>query len=287
MAIPVPALLPKVLAGPILRRVTKTRVAVWVVMRMPATITLNVFDSNQQVRASGSTDTQPIGSNLYLALVDAVAPSALSEGVIYSYNLTFVSFDGSTISGDLTTPGNFSRPGDPFLSNMLSYAVAGFSGLPTFVLPQSNLSSLRLAHVSCRKPHADSIDTFELLDNEIKLRFQEAANRPQQLFLTGDQIYADDVADSLLSIIKEVAAAFVGSEELVLDLPITDPQLKVGGRTKFVKETCGFTPEGNIGKSHILTFGEYCAMYLLVWSDALWPTRGCTRGAAGSRWTRQ
>jgi len=81
-------------------------------------------------------------------------------------------------------------------------------------------------------------------------------------------------------LIREVATVIIGDDLLRSDLPNTDDQLAVGARAKFVRDTLKFTsdpkpgafdPGEVIAKSHLLTFSEFCAMYLLVWSDALWP----------------
>ena len=51
--------LPLILAGPIVRRVTKDRVAVWIALRVHASVTLQVIDGNtpSNLRTSASTPT--------------------------------------------------------------------------------------------------------------------------------------------------------------------------------------------------------------------------------------
>ena len=45
----------------------------------------------------------------------------------------------------------------------------------------------------------------------------EADSRPHQLFLTGDQIYADTVPDALLMMISDAAMTLVGDETVPFD----------------------------------------------------------------------
>ncbi|MFY0568681.1 hypothetical protein ACN28E_33345 [Archangium lansingense] len=65
----------------------------------------------------------------------------------------------------------------------------------------------RVLHGSCRKPHGGSIDRLPTADALIGASLVDGSPRPHQLLLTGDQIYADDVADPMLALIHEVADA--------------------------------------------------------------------------------
>jgi len=197
--IPSLANLPLILAGPIVRRVTRTRVAVWVATRLPATVTLTIVNSTPAATATGQT-TQ-IGTQLHVALLDADASgAALGESTVYFYNLSFSGTGGPT--GDLRTAGIVSPPGVTPAATILSYPSntgAATAGLPSFALPQADLSRLRICQGSCRKAHADSVDMMSVLDDDISSAFSNLTDtsnaiRVQQLFLTGDQIYADDVA---------------------------------------------------------------------------------------------
>ena len=71
-------------------------------------------------------------------------------------------------------------------------------GVPTFVLPPRDLNQLNIVHGSCRKPHGGGRDTLSCLDNLIQDSAHLPNSRPHQLFLTGDQIYGDDVANPML-----------------------------------------------------------------------------------------
>ena len=60
------------------------------------------------------------------------------------------------------------------------------------------MTDLRIVHGSCRRPHANVPDLLADLDGLIEKARTNGLERPHQLFMTGDQIYADDVATSLL-----------------------------------------------------------------------------------------
>ena len=76
--------------------------------------------------------------------------------------------------------------------------------LPSFVAPPATLDLVRLAHASCRKPNGPGYDALAWLDDRIEDTLG-SADRPQQLFLTGDQIYGDDVAACLLPMLSSIA----------------------------------------------------------------------------------
>ena len=88
--------------------------------------------------------------------------------------------------------------------------------------------------------------------------------------MSGDQLYADEVAAPLVPRISRIAADLVGIDETSVfgALP------KIGGR-QGPSESFGFTSLDSA--NHVWTFGEYLASYLLYWSDVLWP-------AAVPRW---
>lgn len=98
--------------------------------------------------------------------------------------------------------------------------------------------------------------------------------RPHQLFLTGDQIYADQPPPVVLPVITTLARLLIGEEELGADP--TGTQFKAATLANFppqfrgavVRRSAGFTTSD--GESHLLSFGEFMAYYLLTWSPTLW-----------------
>ncbi|MCU0682751.1 MAG: hypothetical protein MUF34_10965, partial [Polyangiaceae bacterium] len=115
--------------------------------------------------------------------------------------------------------------------------------------------------------------------------------RPHQLFLTGDQVYADDVPAVFIAALNHLGRLLVGSESLPWlkrkkngtqrrdDQP-AEPDASAadldhfppGERRRLVLELGGFSTSD--GESHLLSFGEFAAYYLLTWSPELWAWPG-------------
>ena len=70
--------------------------------------------------------------------------------------------------------------------------------LPSFFLEGERNSSLNILHGSCRKLHGNGKDCLAIADDLIANSIHDLSKRPSSLFLTGDQIYADDVAGPLI-----------------------------------------------------------------------------------------
>ena len=101
-------------------------------------------------------------------------------------------------------------------------------------------------------------------------------DRPQQLFLTGDQIYADEVADVLLMSLMDAGVALLGwDERLPADRdsanipfgPYDSSKLLPSTRTGPITNA-RFTTQDM--RSHLMSLGEPFAMYLFASSEELW-----------------
>jgi hypothetical protein len=66
---------PRVLAGPILRKVTPASVMVWPALRIGAIVTLTVRDDQDEEVMKGSRVAVAVGSNLHLGAVTAMVAS--------------------------------------------------------------------------------------------------------------------------------------------------------------------------------------------------------------------
>ncbi|MEQ1730339.1 MAG: hypothetical protein ABL982_18385 [Vicinamibacterales bacterium] len=253
--------LPFVLAGPVLRRVTPDSVTVWVALRSAADVTLVVLAPNGDRPLRGTRPTIAIGTNLHIVAVTATleTPFApLTEGVIYRYDMSF------KLSANLT----HSLAGAT-QNAKLAYAPLT---LPSFCLPPKDINTLRVIHGSCRIPHGNGPDALAILHGLITQTADNAVARPHQLLLSGDQIYADDVAVSMIVMLTDAADVLLGwQEQLPVDAghggPLAGNQLAPFIRRP-VLEAIDFTSVDLDG--HLMTFGEYLCMYLFVWSDVLW-----------------
>ena len=265
--------LPLVIAGPILRHVREDSVTVWLALKQPETVILQVLETElgngSQLGSTileSSQSTIALGKNLHVLAVTAlpVGKGLLTPGQVYAYNLHF-----QTANLDLVEAIG-SKPEDAKVSYF-------HHQLPTFSLPPQDLNNLQIVHGSCRKPHGGGRDTLSCLDNLIRDDATDANQRPHQLFMTGDQIYGDDVANPMLWLCQGIGQLLLGWSE---DLPlkngsILNEELPPGKRTEIARLEAGMTAmlrgKEEKAKSHLFSFGEYAAAYLLAWSPIFVP----------------
>ena len=263
--------LPLVIAGPILRHVRSDRVTVWLALKRPETVVLKVFTTElgngsqlERKIIQIQQRTVALGKNLHiLAIAASLVGELLVPGQIYAYDLHFQNADISLLEA---------------IDNNGDFKVSYFQHqLPTFSLPPQDLNHLRIIHGSCRKPHGGGKDSLSYLDYMIRDAVTNANQRPHQLFLTGDQIYGDDVADPMLWLCQGISQLLFGwSEELPLKFgTISNEDLPPGQRTEIARLEAGMTAmlrgKEDKAKSHLFSFGEYAAAYLLAWSPVLVP----------------
>jgi len=193
----------------------------------------------------------------------------LKPGIIYHYDLEF---NPESAGGPVDEyDNNLSKQG--LLSEDLRSVTLGYGDgiLPSFALPPSDLTKLRIFQGSCRKPHAPGIDALSILDDALVATHDKPLDRPHQLFLTGDQIYADDVGAALLKELTAVGTQLLGWTETIpgVNKPLSDPSLAPEKRQDIVSTWALFRSDH--AWNHLLGLGEFYAMYLFAWSDELWP----------------
>lgn len=283
-----------ILAGPILRRVEPNLVSVWVALSESATLQLTLWEG-RAVSADVSlisgpqsaTQTIRIGNKLHIAVVtlkiDAGSGKTLLPGKIYSYDLTLQTRSGK--SENLTSLKLLNSDpidGHPHLA--LGYE-PGL--LPSFALPPVELTDLRLVHGSCRRPGFDSQDGLAWVDDLIidarRDQFAYALKRPHQLLMSGDQIYADDLLLPQLHMLTEFSKTLIGSRLDASEELIPVEHLEVAGklwpadlihfpegqRDRLILDEARMTTTD--GHSHVISLGEFFALYLFSWSNVCWP----------------
>lgn len=270
--------LPLVLCGPVLRRVDSSHVCVWIALSMPAEVTVHIFPGREKSTGAGLTggphvssqmrETRSFGANLHVVAVD-VEVAALLPSTRYCYDVVVAAGGQSKGLKDL----GFLKEGTGTVKSLpLGYAP---DMLPSFVTVSATVDGLRIAHTSCRKPHGPGPDALAWLDEVIEGALSNADEALQLLFLTGDQIYADDVAGSLLGALHEIGEQLLGGVEMLpvggASSPATLAAFPVDRRQRTVRAQGKFTTTD--GHSHLLTFGEYAAMYCSTWGPALWKQR--------------
>ena len=278
--------LPRLLAGPILRRTTTKGVAVWIATSEAVRPALTVYtlDDSPGGFVRGGTVAQAgdsqstshrLGKRLWVHLVEARPADGrgFPTGRMLGYELRL---DDQPLSQELIETLRYGR----------------FRG-PSFFIPAPG-GAARILYGSCRKAHGRGHDALAYGDAEIAAHASDPGQRPGALFLTGDQIYADDVPGPLITRITELAGELVPDEppvprqERLLDVipahrrsrwrrdearaaPVTDilSELPVYRRGDWIHDETGFT--SGAASNHLISFGEYMALTLMQWNAELWP----------------
>jgi hypothetical protein len=243
---------------------------------------------------SGVTTSLPLGEHLHVALVmaqptgfDQNQDSATSTGFPLD---TLLAYDIEIIdAGHVKRQGRrLAELGLTSGSNAIVYK-DNLSGeldkeglLPTFFL-KGDGGPLNIIHGSCRKLHGKGEDCLVVADELISSSLKDLTRRPSALFLTGDQIYADDVATPLARHLTELGIKLLGWEERIRGTNKVVSEIKPGERQKVIREFAGFTA-GHAG-NHLLGFGEFAAMYMMAWNAENWP-HDITNTAASPNWKR-
>ncbi|MBX2873584.1 MAG: hypothetical protein KTR30_15830 [Saprospiraceae bacterium] len=274
--------LPPIIGGPIVRKVESNLVGIWVALQSAATIELSIWQGEMDHEDVEDTpvvqkveqDTVQIGKHLHLAVVTMKLKNenTLQPETIYSYNMKFTWEDNST---DDFQSLQLLDVADTFGNTAISYQV---DQLPSFVLAPRSLEDLKILHGSCRNNANQYEDALAWVDDFIKDDLLNPIGRPHQLFLSGDQIYADSVLGNLLHNLTEWGNIFLDNQEK-LHTEWVNPD---GGVDRFSATTTNFPSfyrnrlvdsDARLTGSqsnHLLAFGEFAAMYLSVWSDTLW-----------------
>uniref|UniRef100_UPI00064C9B7D alkaline phosphatase D family protein n=2 Tax=Pseudomonas TaxID=286 RepID=UPI00064C9B7D len=146
-----------------------------------------------------------------------------------------------------------------------------------------------LLHGSCRKPHFPAADGLLCADRLLQA-CEKPADRPAVLLMTGDQVYADDVAGPMLRAIHSLIARLGLFDEQLEGAVVPDSQalyqhpacyyhradlLPAQERNETLRERFFGGKRKPIFSSsnadnHLVTFAEVMAMYLLVWSPVPW-----------------
>lgn len=310
--------LPLILAGPILQHTDPNSVTVWVALKQACQVELKVYETQEnevleETLLQGQRETVALGKFLHIVAVTARPEKefCLVGDRIYSYDLQFSPSDPTPETLEqLSLEQPLSLEQALCSSEFPTVNISYFDhGKPTFVLPPDRLEDLRLVHGSCRKPHGRGFDALPILDSLIAEFASQPRKRPHQLFLTGDQIYGDDVADPLLWAASHLGDALLGWEEqLPMGQPagqpaaqkeslqyVTPRDLPPGDRATVTTQQAGFTAglgdKSNKVTSHLLGLGEYYASYLLAWSPVCWthalPPESAAKPETRRQWKKE
>lgn len=272
--------LPHIIAGPIVRKVTDQEVTIWVAVKTIDVITLKVYapSGTTSLMTSNAVAPKRIGENLYITCVTAIGGTGtLQQNTVYGYDLEF---NSGTVKGlnDTGILGGIGIDKITFASSQEVYT-SGNVKLPSFLIPPAQINDLNVYHGSCRKPHGGGADALTILHDTLEASQQAGATttRPQMLFLTGDQIYADDVDTGVLHQILQYHEDDADGNSLIgwkEELPTMAGQPEIyelENRHKIILEELD-TPRAILEDSHnhMIRMTEFMLMYCMVWSPELW-----------------
>jgi len=240
-----------IIAGPIVRHTNRKIINVWLVIDAPyKTIRLRVYgDSNGETRLHSTTDHRRVtlGKSCFAVLISAkLHVPRECERIYYDILIDGHGFRDTGMHKTICFPGQ---------------------NLPSVMVPHKHR---RLLQASCRKPHdPEGIDQLAYAATLIQRKL-DAPDRPSQLFLTGDQIYADDVSPILLYTFRTLRQKLGIKQELAANgstKTFNPESVKLDNRGKYLRKKYGFTSgEKN---SHLITFSDYLCMYLFSFAGVI------------------
>ncbi|MCW9033750.1 MAG: alkaline phosphatase family protein [Rhodospirillales bacterium] len=262
-----------VLAGPILRRIERARLAIWMVLTKPIEPTITF---SQDINVTQNIKTLSAAENLHYLLINLTLDAELPTDEWIDYQIELDGQNLVSLSPDLLYPNKSSLG---------------------FIIPNHIGSVL---HGSCRKPHHQSEDGLIEADRLLaKLINSDSTTDsalptwPSLLVMSGDQIYSDDVAGPMLRAIHSVIEKLDLPAEKMKGLGVPDIENSIAlyghhdcyyGRADILPKVKGnralldmlfdgvkkpiFTTD--TAHNHLISLHEHLIMYLLVWSPEPW-----------------
>ena len=245
--------LPYLLAGPIVRRVEKEKVCIWLASSQKPELKLELICNGEMIETQViDTPAFQLGKNasLWITLLQ-LAPK---QGAVFPCDQVIQYKIHNNVTDECLDLSDVTFAGE---------------ANPSFIIP-SNLNAI--AYGSCRKPHGFSqndednfqkTDSLALLGKNIQEHLHDVSQRPSTLCLIGDQIYADDVLDPVMDLLQEQVDLIFEDD---IDLP--DDEINVALAYEWrneIKRKSGLSSTSK--NNHLLSFGEYTAMYLFVFGN--------------------
>ncbi|HSG04174.1 MAG TPA: alkaline phosphatase D family protein [Marinobacterium sp.] len=263
--------LPPVLAGPILRRTSAEQICMQILTSQPLEYSFQLSDRGRELLSinDGEITRQrfQLGEYCWLDILILRSTQALPLDSTLHYDLKI------GLQGGLTS-----------IAEWGAELIYPDESLPSLRIP-SRLN--RLAHGSCRKPHHRGGDGLVRLDQQCAANLEQ---RPDLLIMSGDQLYADDVAGPMLRASHQVAeklgladellhgTSLSSAAELELDsrcyyrrselLPNSETNEEVRKSFFEAKRKPIFTSDS--ARNHLITLREVIAAYALLWSPNCW-----------------
>ncbi|MGP9678115.1 alkaline phosphatase D family protein [Halomonas sp. AOP27-A1-41] len=266
--------LPDVLVGPLLRRISPTRLVLWLVATRPLDMSLVLFpggSNEQRFHLNDHHQCLPIGRHAFIHLIDLRLPHALSTDERIEYDLRFQAATGEWQA----------------LPEWAPWLCHEGSAYPAFVIASRHH---RLMHGSCRKPHHASADGLVRADSWLADKQPAPKEWPAWLLMTGDQVYVDDVAGPMLRAVHALIERLGLVDERLEGATVEDSQALYASPDSYYQRE-SLLPDvtsnvalrerffGGVKKpvftsanasNHLMTLAEMLAMYCLVWSPVAW-----------------
>ncbi|KPH00607.1 isoleucyl-tRNA synthetase [Pseudomonas sp. RIT-PI-q] len=257
--------LPPVLVGPLLRRLEPTRLVLWLVGSQALSLTLRLEGIGDIPLNAEQCTVIPVGTHAFIHLIDVPLEAALPCDTLIEYDLLI---------------------DDTGIADWAPHLLYGEASRPNFVL-HSRID--QLLHGSCRKPHFPAPDGLLCVDRLLASE-PDVSKRPALLMMSGDQVYADDVAGPMLRAIHALIAR-LGLFGEHLEGAVVSDSAKLYEHAASYYHRADLLPAlqsnetlrerffGGVRKpiftsssadNHLVTFAEVMAMYLLVWSPTPW-----------------
>ena len=270
-------LLPKIIAGPIVRRASARQVCFWLITNKAYKFSVKLFSHQQQITWFDAQldDKQhcqiQVGVHAFVNFFTLEPNIDILCGSRVSYDIILLDNDGSK----------------SYLGKLIPSLLYLGQAYPSFLIRRQIRQML---HGSCRKPHHDSDDGLVIVDQQIKLGLLDQIEPPDLLMMSGDQVYTDDVAGPTLVAIKQTIDSlglfheelegstisnskeifehthcFYQRPELLPDDPSTTNTYSqfFAGKRKPI-----FTSVN--ASNHLISLAEVMAMYILTWSPEMW-----------------
>lgn len=272
----------QIIAGPIVRSTSKNALWIWLATKEPLDEPrCLVYPHERAQRDSWRRLSTPLplwsgyhhvqaGQNLHVYLIAASASAV--NGVTASPLPHTLSSSASLpadkpLAYDIRWQGE--GKGEKGLSRLEGYRdllLPPFD-MPTVMVGDEEAGRFRALYGSCRKAHGHGLDGMLAAEQMLTLQAGDVTKRPTAMLLGGDQIYADDVPDTMIRLIQQLGQQLVANNER---LPgIRDPvSLGIGQRQSVTENVASLT--SSHAANHLLTFGEFVATYVLAWNPNVW-----------------
>lgn len=251
-----------------LRRLEAQRVVLWLVAsrELALSLRLSIEGEARDHRLAGEAcQVVQLGRHAFLHLIDLHLDAPLPCDRQIDYDLRF---------------------DDQGIAQWAPHLLYGEAQQPGFVL-RSRID--QLLHGSCRKPHHPAAEGLLCADRLLAAQ-PAPEQRPALLMLSGDQVYADDVAGPMLRAIHQLIACLGLFDERLDGAVVDDSQALYQHPASYYRradllpalesnETLRERFFGGAKKpiftssnadNHLVTLAEVLAMYLLVWSPVPW-----------------